>query len=665
MDDITANALNTFSKNLKFLEKYNERLFNEITLLNLLIDEGTYKERYALEYKEEGYFDILELATNEFLYKENSFEHAKRAVEEIHFKRTGAIFKAQKFFLATDEQADSIDKSELSFQNALWATVKLTNYVTKYATAQTHLLRVNKIIFLDIGLGLHLKGIIDKLGGQVIFIKEKNLETFRLSLFVTDYEELAKDKFIYFSVTDDEDLERENFIQFLDKGNNYNLHIKHIPFTLDYESQLRRLQTHVLSQSFISYGYSAMLLRFIDSPRYLAQGYSFLNVNAMYQDYIFSKKPVLLLFSGPSTSNNLDWIKENHERFIIISALSTCRLLSSIGVVPDIVIHIDPGENSALLFEGLDYKDYFKNSSILLASNVDNETVQKFDSSKVHFIEQGTTYKEGFGRLSAPSVGEYAYGLSLIFGATNLFILGVDLALDNKTLQTHGEFHPFQAQGAVDEKSSSLNPNSTVEYVKGNFLDQVPTLAAYKISLMQIETFAKVLKREYHNTYNLSDGAYLAGCEPLHIEDYDWTQFHKLDRTEVSRDLNQFFQESTSAEFRIEDKKTLQHQLKTAKKLEKIIKKHQKKRFATVEAYLSSIAQLAWDLSDMDYKSHSDLAQVYYEYFLGMHSYICDLFNTKELTNANKHIVQIDHILVHQLLKISSLYIKKMQSYLK
>lgn len=665
MDDITANALRTFDKNLRFLEQNNKGLFEEITLLNLLIDEGTYGERYALEYKEEGYFDIVELATNECLYKENSLHHAERAIEEIHFKRTGAIFKAQKSFFATQEQAEEIDKSELTFHNSLWATIKLTNYVTQYASPQTYLARVHKIIFLDIGLGLHLKGIIEKLNSQVIFIKEKNLETFRLSLFVTDYAELSKDRFVYFSITDNEALERENFILFLEKGNNYNLHIKHIPFTLDYEPQLRRLQSHVLSQSYISYGYSAMLLRFINSPLYLAQGYSFLNVNKMYQGYVFSEKPVLLLFSGPSTSKNLEWVKANHERFIVVSALSTCRLLKSIGVTPDIVIHIDPGENSALLFEGLDYKEYFKNSIILLASNVDEATVQKFDRSKIHFIEQGTLYKKGFGRLSAPSVGEYAYGLFLVFGATNLFLLGIDLALDNETLQTHGGFHPFQAQGRLEEKSSSLNPNATIEFVPGNFLDKVPTLAAYRISLLQIETFTKMLKHDYHNVYNLSNGAYLDGCKALHIEQYDWTQFHPLDRSEIHSQLNKFFDESTSSEFREEDKKTLEHQIKIAKILEKRIKKHQKKRYATAEAYLASVSRLSWDLSDMDYKLHSDLAQVYYEYFLGMLSYIFDLFNTQELTNLDKHAVQIDAILVKQLLKMSGLYISRLEHYLK
>ncbi len=665
MEDITTKALKTFQKNLDYFEKNHKAVFDKISLLNLLINEGQYTEKYALEYKEDGYFDILELSSNEFLYKDNSIQAAARMADIIDLKRVGAVFKGQKYVYATEAQADAIDKSELSFHNSLWATIKVINYVSKYASSETELNRTHKVIFLGVGLGLHLQNIIKKLNPQVVFIKEKNLETFRLSLFVSDYEEILKHQFVFFSLTDDEAQERENFLEFLNKGNNYNLHIKHVPFTTDYQLELQRLQSHVLSQSYINYGYSAMLFRFISSPRYLAQGYSFLNVNKLYRDNIFTDKPVLLLFSGPSTSKNIDWVVANRDRFIIVSALSTCKLLNRFHITPDIVIHIDPGENSSLLFEGLDIQNYFKGAQIVLASNVDEATLKKFDSSKVHFIEQGTLYKKGFGRFSAPSVGEYAYGIFLIFGVTNLFMLGVDLALDSKTLQTHGDFHPFQNTGEYDNKSASLNPNSSITHVKGNLQESIPTLSAYKISIEQVEIFTNMLKRDYHKCYNLSDGAYLEGCEPLKFEDYEWEKLPSLPREELHEKIGDFFKEIGSSHFNDDDKGQIRHQIKEAKKLEKTIKQHQKKKFANAEAYLNALAKLSWDLSDMDYKTKSDLAQVYYEYFSIVMSYIFDLFNTKNLENPNKHVVQINAILVKQLLKMSELYITKLESYLK
>ena len=664
MDDISTKALNTFSKNMKYFEENHKPIFEKISLLNQLIDEEHYSEHYALEYKEEGYFDILELSSNEFLYKSNSIEAAERMVDAIDFKRTGAVFKAQKYVFASEDQAERIDKSELSFHNSLWATIKIINYVSKYATPETFMNRVYKIIFLGIGLGLHLSKIAEKLNPQVIFIKEKNLETFRLSLFVTDYTELAQGRFLHFSLTDDDNEERENFLEFLNRGNNYNLHLKHIPFTMDYQLDLQRLQSHVLSQSYINYGYSAMLFRFVSSPRYLARGYSFLNVNKVYTDNIFTNKPVLLLFSGPSTSKNIDWVVENRDRFIIVSALSTCRLLKRFGITPDIIIHIDPGENTSLLFEELD-SDYFKSSTILLASNVDEATLQRFDRAHVHFIEQGTFYKKGFGRFSAPSVGEYAYGLFLIMGATEIFMLGVDLALNPDTMQSHGDFHPFQVTGEHNEHSASLDPNASITYVKGNLCETIPTLSAYKISIEQVAIFTQMLKRDYHHVHNLSNGAYLDGCDPLRFSEYDWKALPVLARDDLRDGIEKFFKSIGSDDFNEGDKGQISYQVKEAKKLEKIIKQHQKKKYAHADAYLQTLAKLSWDLSDMEYKTRSDLAQVYYEYFSIVMSYIFDLFNTKDLPNFNKHVTNIDALLVKQLLKMSQVYISKLEAYLK
>lgn len=669
MEQIEQQALLTFQKNLAYFEKNHPDLYKKLSLLEIAINDGHYQEKYALEYKEEGYFDVLELSSHKYLYNENSLVSAQRVINAYDLKKTGGVFKAQKYCYATDEQAELIDKSELSFHNALWATIKIINYTKKYAHNTTYMKRSNKIIFLGIGLGLYIQGIVKKLNPKVIFIKEPNLELFRLSLFVTNYEEALKECIVYFSLTDDELQERETFIEFLNTGNNYNLNIKHIPFMFDYQNQLQRLQSHVLSQDFINYGYSALLLRYIDSPKYLAQNYAFLNIMTRYygkQDNIFSEKPVLMVFSGPSTFKNIEWLKANDDRFVIVSALSTCKLLNAYEIKPNIVIHIDPGaEQTASLFEGLDTKNYFKNTFAIFASNVDEKTVTQFNKKNIYFIEQGTEYKKGFGYFSAPSVGEYTLGIMMILGISNMYMLGIDLALDPETLQTHSNYHSFQTIGAINTQNASLDPATSATFIKGNFLEKIPTLETYKISIEQANFFIERLKKEHHRIFNLSNGAYLKGCEPLHIENYNWETFAKLNYNDIQANIGTFLNSISEASFNKEDRKQISYQVDEAKKLMKSIKIFQKKKYATPEAYLDTLAKLSWELSDMENKTGSNLAQVYYEYFQIVLSYIYDLFNTKELENPNKHVIQINAILITQLLKISNLYITKLESYLK
>lgn len=664
MQNIEEIAFQTYTDNLNYLKEHQTKLYEKITLLNNLIEEGAYKEKFALEYKDEGYFDVKDLLNDEYLYKENSTQHASRMCDMVNKKRTGGIFKAQKFSYLNDIQADHVDKGKLTFHSSLWATIKLTNYVTRYASAETYMRKVPKVIFLDIGLGLHIHAIVEKLKSIVVFIKEPNIELLRLSLFTTNYSLIAKNRYLFFSSTNNEIEEQNEFLNFLNQGNNYNLHMKYIPFSDNYQSQLRSLQGHVLSQSYINYGYSAILLRYITSPIYLAQNYHFLNLSQMYSDTVFTQKPVLLLFSGPSTSRNLEWIKENHERFIIISALSTCKLLQSINITPDIVIHMDPGEATALLFDGLDTESYFQNTSILLSANVNQDTVNRFNPANIHFIEQGTTYKKGFGKLSAPSVGEYAYAISLAFGSSKIFMLGIDLALDEHTLQTHGDFHIGQLQG-VNDQSASLNPSASIEYVKGNFKDKIPTLSSYKISIDQYEIFANLLQSEKHTVYNLSNGAYLSKSLALKTGEYKWEKLPKLDKKELFKEIKEFILSIGSDDFNEEDKEQIRHQVKEAKKLKKLIVNYQKNRYIHSGIYLQTFSKLAFDLSDMERKNNSDLAEVYYEYFQMIQSYIYDLFNTQSLEDEKKHMKELNKILVRQLLKISNLYLETMENYIK
>lgn len=665
MNEIEQQAVQTYQKNLQYLEENHKELYEKISLLNVAIEDGSYLEKYTLEYKDEGYFDIKELASQEYLYKINSNVHATSIKNLIDKKRSGGLFKALKRAQATDALAEIIDKSELSFHNYLWASIKIINYTAKYAPLDSYMKKVYKAIFIGIGLGIHIKDIIKKLQAQIIFLQEKNLEIFRLSLFVTNYAELSEDCTLYFSILEKPESEQKIFLDFLNHGNNYNLYIKHIPFDDLYKSELQQFQTYVLSQNHINYGYSPLLLRYIDSPKYLVDNYNFLNVTKRQNNDIFTEKPVLLLFSGPSTSNNIDWIKKNHQKFIIISALSTCKLLNKIGISPDIVVHIDPGKKTALLFEGIDTEKFFKNTQVVLAANVDENTISRFEKSQVHIIEQGSKYKKGFGLLTAPSVGEYSYALSLIFASKNIYMLGIDLALDSETLMSHADFHQDQAKGVENHDTASLDPAISMSYIKGNLQERIPTTPAYKISIEQLNYFSQYYKSDTQNVFNLSNGAYFNGVQPLYIDEYDWNQFTDIDKTALPDSLNKLFRDIGSAEFREEDREALLYQIAEAKKLKKQILKHQKTKYNDVSKYFNALATLYWELGDIENKTNSDLAQVLYEYFQTVQSYIYDLFNTQNLENPKTHIIEIDKILVKQLLKITNTYIDGMQRYLK
>jgi len=606
MQDIQQQAMQTYRENLEYFKQKHPELHKKLEVLESAISLGSYREKYALEYKQEGYFDVEDLSSGEWLYGEDSQFYSNQIVHRTNFKRKGGIFNAQRFIDFSPEMPDIIDKSKLSFHNALWATIKIVEYNRKIVSKETLMQSVFKTIFIGTGLGLHIASTIDKLHSKVAFIMEKDLELFRLSLFVTNYANLAKTTELFFSILEDEINERKNFVNFLEMANNYNLYIKHIPFIDKYEPILNRLQTHVLSQSHIMYGYSAILLRYIESPKYIARNYSFINVAKRYDNSFISTKPILFVFSGPSSGNNIEWIKKNKDRFVIVTALSTCRLLHKYGIKPDIVIHIDPGkQETQRLFEGIE-SSYFDDIIAIFGPTNDEQTVARFKKENIFFVDQDGVFKKGFGNLTSLSVGEYTYALFLVFGCQEVYLLGLDLALDNETLSTHSENHPFAKIGTItQEKDVTYDYKKAVEYTKGNFLEKVPSLTLYIISIQEFARFTNLLKQPEQKIYNLGNGAFLEGAEPKHIESVHTNEYQVLQKENLHQDLKEFLNSISSSEFRKADKEAIKKEIKEAKKLLKLVEVHKKQLFVSSSFYLDSVASLSWNLSDMEYKTNS------------------------------------------------------------
>jgi len=463
-NNIEQQALNNYQQNLEYLEKNHKSVYTKLTLLEAAINSGQYKEKYILEYKDDSYFDVLELSTNTWLYNQDSVEYSKNITDNITLEKTGSIFECQRFIDYKESELKSIKEKKLDMLNDLWATIDIVDYCKKNAPKTTTMIQSNKVIFLEIGLGLHLSLSLKKLNPKVIFISESNLELFRLSLFVTNYANLFKNKILFLSISESNEQEKVSFISFLDKFFHFNLYVKFIPFFNDHRKHLSKYQEYVISQEHLTYPYHAHLIRSIDSPRYLVEEYPFLNILEKRSLPILANYPILLVLSGPSAEKNILWIKENQNRFLVVCALATCKLLYMNDIQADIVINIHPSRDETLrFFKDID-KMYFKNTTVLLSSNVHPDVTDSFHCKNLYFIQTGSEYKKDFGSLGASSIGEYSYGLLLTLGAKEIYLAGLDLALDPDTLNSHNSYHPHGIKGTL-EHNDSINIDEKVVFV--------------------------------------------------------------------------------------------------------------------------------------------------------------------------------------------------------
>jgi len=665
MQNIEQKALQTYQDNLNYFENNHPDLYKKISTLESAITQGIYKECYALEYKEEDYFDIQNLATNEWLYDENSNIYSSKLVSLIDTKREGSIFEAQQRFPIKEEELEEIGNFK-NFHSSLWATAKILHYNAKVAPKESSFMeKLHKFIFLEGGLGLHIPMIIKKYHTSSVFIYEKNLELFRLSLFVTNYAIISNQAKIFFSIMDSFENLQYTFTSFLNDSFNHSLYIKYLPFSKNYQDILDDLQSITLSQNHIMYPYQAYMARTFNAIDKISQGKCFFDIANTYTQSPLSSKPILVLASGPSLQNNTEWIKQNQNKFFIIGVLSACRHLFHHDITPDLIVHVDPQEVGLVLIEDIDMAK-FQNSVIIFGSSVHPKIIEKFKDIPITFIEEATSFKVGHGFYTLPSIGEYATILPLIIGAKEVFVLGVDLALDPESMKDHIDLHVASKHIDNEKSKESVSFQGSLCYVKGNFLETVPSKPNFRLSLTQFNKAVLHFKQDHQTIYNLSNGAYLEGTTPLHIKNLDVNKFTSIDKALLRDDFSSFLKKHSSCEFRAIDKKNIEKQLENTTNLLQKIKKLRLVMPKEPENYLfKKLTPFVQEITEMNTKNKSDLGEILFEYFKITLSFIFDTLNTKDIKNIKKHIKELDKIVLDEVEKLVATYHKRLSEYLR
>lgn len=665
MHSIEQQALQRYKENLTYFESKHPELHKKLITLETAISNGIYNERYALEYKEEYYFDIQNINTKEFLYNENSNYYTNNLLDTINLKRTGAVFEGQQRFNIQKHELKEIGEFK-NFHSSLWATAKIIHYNLKTAPkASSEMQKLYKFIFLGTGLGLHIPKVISKFNIKIVYIQENNLEIFRLSLFTTNYANALKDTIAYFSIMHSFTDMQHIFTSFLNESFNHNLYIKFLPFSNKYQEDLNNLQSITISQNHITYPYQAYIARSFSAIKKIAQGNCFLNVSRTYQNTTFSDKPILVLSSGPSLQNNTSWIQKNQDKFLIVSVLSACKHLSHYGIKSDIIVHIDPQKHSLLLIEDIDM-EYFDKSTLIFGSSVHQSLIDKFNQHNIIFIEEATTFKVNYGLFTLPSIGEYASILPLIFGAKEIFLIGLDLALDPNTMKDHIDLHIRSKELMHSPNEESISYQESICYVKGNFLDTVPSKPNFRLSITQFNKVVQKYKQMDQHIYNLSNGAYLDGTLTLHIEDVKLKAFNILDKKALKTDLNQMLLNHSSCEYREIDRLHINQQLILVKDIiNKCKKLHQVKSKEPHNYLFKKLLPFVKEISEMDKVEKSDIGEIFFEYFKITLSFIFDIFNTKDLKDIKKHVQSVDKIILDEVEKIATTYYETISEYTK
>ena len=252
------------------------------------------------------------------------------------------------------------------------------------------------------------------------------------------------------------------------------------------------------------------------------QNLNLINNKTVYQvselDNKFIGEVALIIGAGPSLTENIQFIKDNREKFVIFAVNKALNILAQNNIIPDFAVCAD-ARFVAKTLSGLD--DFLQKTNCIMHINSDSEILSKeFKKIFISFpqndgiVKRLAEYNDFIKmRENGGSATTSAFVSAVKMGFSKIILTGVDLAFKGETVYSTGEQYEKISQDAIRINSITKNI-TTVPSVTG--LDVV-TSADYAAFIQHFETFIKDM--EYSEVYNTTSfGAAIPGVKNLPFE---------------------------------------------------------------------------------------------------------------------------------------------------
>ena len=424
------NALLTnYLANLEFLNEYDNELYHKVEVLSQMIGNTSYKEKYRLEFiKEDGDFDVYDLKNQTYLYNKCPKRINRKLVNTVDFNEKNTIKSLEKaLYSSSKNRLDEITlrKIKNSLQEANQSILLVKNEVLEYVNIfdekeNKKLKKIDKFIFFGTLLGRHIFKIAEKLNTSLYFVCEKNLELFRLSLFVNNYRNLAKKCGVIFSIMDEEDSVKK-IDMFLNINPFSNYMLKFSSTGINVKEYIDYFLTSLVVQKPTSFDYNRFLYVLMRNASEKINNYKFIDFKENINYNFFDRTPVLFIAAGPSFQSNLKWVKENQNKFFVVTIGAAYKTLLKNNIKVDLLISLDSSYEilSEKQFSLEDVK-LLKDTIVLCSSMTSKKLLDIFDQDRLFIYEVIYSFFNSKECLSAFSVGEKSIDLLLNMGVKNL-----------------------------------------------------------------------------------------------------------------------------------------------------------------------------------------------------------------------------------------------------
>ena len=654
MKSVEEIAIETYQNNINYFSRQHPELHKLINSFSQMLENGMYTQQYDLEYIN-GYFDIINLETSKYVYNENSEEYSKSLADEISFKKNEMVFNNINIKKSSNEFLSTLP-DKIRGQKSIY---ELVNYTLDNSSKDDFMNKIEKFIFIGVGLGQHIELVNKKIKSSEYLIIEDNLEFFRLSLFVTKYYEVGQSSKLHFCIAQDENMFTNSMQNFMDSNFVYNKQFKYLHLKTHSDDKIKHIQNAVVSQDFLTFPYGLVMEKHLRALEFINSGYNILDLTEHFDDKLLTTMPVLMLAAGPSFEKNIEWIKENHKKFVIVAVSAVLRRLCDIGIKPDIVTHLDGFGASVGYYKGFDAQDFLKDTIFIFEAFTPTIVREMFPKENIFQFEGDTYYSNKKKSISAPCIGSLSLFISLLLNTRELYLLGLDLSVNQETGETHSLEHSHSDETDIKNKanfSSTMSLLDTFIPVAGNLQDKVYTIPLYTSSIQSIAHNIQNIKTNEQNIYNLSEGVKLGETvgletEKIDIEDIElnkkdiYSMLHEMLSSHSIKKIDQASEESFVRRY--------EYILKIKEDLDD---SYSHLSYVDPDKYMNSLVQLLFSISKSEDLESMNIRETYYKYFLYMLPIVVDFFNIKGLGNKKRHIKKIDTIVKKELYAIQNSY---------
>lgn len=659
-ENIQDKVLNTYNNNMLYLQDNKPDLFKKIKLLEEAFSHGLKKERYFLEYREEDYFDIYDKDNDSWLYDTHSDDYSQKIVNSFSFKSKDNSFKTFYDLAYEDGLVEKLDDISI-LQHAALNNAPIIDYVNKNLPEEEIMNNIPYLLILGVGLGFHIPKLHNLVKAKLYTIIEPSLEIFRLSLFLTDYSSLSKKARLEFFIAYSEQDFYEEFRNFILKTYIFSHYIKFFYFSKTCEVFFEIIQNILASQSHNLYSYDRELKSLNRTYNYLKSGYNFLNVTGYKNLSSFQNKKILLLAAGPSLKKNIDFVKENKSKFIIVAIWPILPLLTKNNIIPDIVTTYDEENKKVIdIYNEIEDKSFFEETIFLFSSHLFRDFVKKLPKENIYMFNALYSAKKDFGRIVAPAIGEITYQLLLKLGAKDIYLLGLDMALNPDTGKSHydGYYEDKEQMKGEEKNLNEFSFRKNQILVKGNFRERVESLSVYHVSIKQFNVFTRWAKEKDKDIaiYNLSDGAFLNDTIPLPAANFLEKNLENINKKIFFDKLNDELSQISSSSFTNDDIEFNKNKIESAINLRNKLNEYMLLKYTNMNDFFKAIEKINMEVHLEKYKC-DDLKAVIKNYFKHNLPYIVYLVSLKNIKNDKRHMKKVLKRLSVQVNKIIDFYL--------